>query len=129
MGDSLLTFMPVITSTATALNTEHLLSVADDDIEFLEELWECFVEEFESSRNTLETACEKTDKQEAVLNSHNIKSGSANLGAEKMREICAGLELASKKEDFQTVLDSLGSLDDAFAELSSTFTSWIESMK
>ena len=121
--------MPVISSNATNLNTEHLSSVADDDVEFLEELWECFVEEYESSFESLKGASEGKNKDEAVLYSHNIKSGSANLGAEKLKEISAGMESASKTEDYQTVLDSLDNLQAAYDELATTFTAWLASLQ
>lgn len=121
--------MPVITSNAANLNTEHLLSVADDDVEFLDELWECFVEEYDSSYANLKSASEEKDQGEATLHSHNIKSGSANLGAERLREISAGLEIAAKKKDFQTILDSLPNLQEAYDELAKTFTDWVTSLK
>lgn len=119
--------MPV-TSSATTLNTEHLLSVADDDVEFLQELWECFEEEYDSSYTTLKSACEEKNQSDATLYSHNIKSGSANLGAEKLREISAGLEVAAKKNDFQTILDSLDNLQAAYDELKTEFTNWLATL-
>ena len=119
----------MITSTAGDLNKEHLMSIADDDVEFLEELWECFEEEYQKSYSDLKTAAEGKDKASATLNSHNIKSGSANLGAEKVQDIASGLEVAAKKEDYDTILESLSSLQSAYESLATTFTQWIESMK
>ena len=121
--------MSVVSSTATHLNTEHLTSLADDDVEFLEELWQCFEEEYVSSLEKLKSATEGKEKDSAVLNAHNIKSGSANLGAERMREISAGLEMAAKKEDFDTISVSLDNLQEAYKELSATFSEWLTSLE
>ena len=118
-----------ISSSAVHLNTEHLTSLADDDVEFLSELWECFEEEYVGSLAKLRSALSSKDRAMAVLNTHNIKSGSANLGAERLREICAGLEAAAKQEDYETITASLSNLQAAYDDLSAAFSEWLTSLQ
>ena len=88
--------MMITVITPSNLNKELLSSIVDGDVEFLNELWDCFKEEYKYSYETLRIAAKSKDISTATLHSHNIKSGSANLGAEKLQDISSNLENAAK---------------------------------
>lgn len=121
--------MMITVITPSNLNKELLSSIVDGDVEFLNELWDCFKEEYKYSYETLRIAAKSKDISTATLHSHNIKSGSANLGAEKLQDISSNLENAAKKADFDYILTSLPVLQKAYDELAFAFADWIKSLQ
>lgn len=103
------------------LDTEPTQDVAGDDLEFLNELWDIYEEEFARSYAEIEKACEEKDWKRAQLYSHNIKSGSLNIGAvkisaqaHKMEEISKEARLNDLIQELTVLTELKGHLDQAW---------------
>jgi len=54
--------------------------------------------------------------REAEMGAHSLKSSAANLGAERVRAICAEMELAAGAGDLEAVRTRVADLDEAFGQ-------------
>jgi two-component system, sensor histidine kinase and response regulator len=53
--------------------------------------------------------------REAEMGAHSLKSSAANLGAERVRELAAMIELAAADGDMAPIVGSMAELETAFA--------------
>eukprot|EP01115_Flamella_aegyptia_P008045 TRINITY_DN331_c0_g1_i1.p1 TRINITY_DN331_c0_g1~~TRINITY_DN331_c0_g1_i1.p1 ORF type:complete len:125 (+),score=31.57 TRINITY_DN331_c0_g1_i1:91-465(+) len=114
---------------ANELDTEHLEDITDNDVEFLNELWELFEEEYEKSTKKLLEAIDNNDSANSKLYSHNIKSCSANLGAINIKETSSKMEQLSNESKLQEVKDLLPQLEIEKGRLSKAWSKHIETLE
>jgi len=103
------------------LKLEQLHDVSGEDIEFEQQLFVIFTEQFNISLGKLETALKNADKGNAILYSHDIKGAARNIGAEEVGRIARDLEESARTENYKKVTDSLPSLREAFEKLEKAF--------
>lgn len=111
------------------LKLEQLHDVSGEDIEFEEQLFDIFKEQFEISRGKLEAALKASDKTNIVLYSHDIKGAARNIGAEEVGRVAKEMEENARAAAFKEVSDALPALNDAFKKLIELFEEYLASHK
>ena len=74
------------------------MELLDGDQELLAELLEIFTETLPQTLTTIEKSIESVDLAGIRNAAHSLKGSSANLGAERIRHLAAGLETAVLEE-------------------------------
>ena len=74
----------------------------------------------------LKRAVQNSDIAEFTRAAHRIKGASAMVGATELSSVCAGLENASRANDWATVLDGMGAFDNACEQLNTFLACVIE---
>ena len=86
------------------LDTDTGLALYDDDLEIYVEILRSYVLYTPDVLNSIRNISKET-LADYVINVHGIKSTSANIGAEKTREVALNLEKLAKAGDLQGVLE------------------------
>lgn len=108
------------------LKLEQLHDVSGEDLEFEQQLFDIFKDQFQISLGKLEQALKANDKQNAVLYSHDIKGAARNIGAEEVGRVAKDMEENARIEQFKKVSDAMPSLKDCFSKLVEAFGKYIE---
>lgn len=111
------------------LKLEQLHDVSGEDLEFEQQLFTIFKEQYQISFSKLETAIKQSDKDNAVLYSHDIKGAARNIGADEVGRVAKDMEDYSRKSEFKKVSEALPSLTDAFDKLTETIDKYLEAQK
>jgi HPt (histidine-containing phosphotransfer) domain-containing protein len=82
---------------------ELCLERLDDDLELLLELIEVYVEDAPNIFSRLSQALEGGDLESAEREAHSMKSASANVGAERTREVSRLAEIAAREKRSEDV--------------------------
>lgn len=85
----------MIDKTTQLLDRKGALDRIGDDAELYEEIADLFVKDTPVQISALESAIENDDRPLIERQSHSLKSAAANVGAERMRAVCATLEQRS----------------------------------
>ena len=70
----------------------HLLEITGDDLEFVDELIDTYLEDAAVQLDAMRSAAEASDVAALVRPAHSLKSSSANVGAMLLAEACRSLE-------------------------------------
>lgn len=70
----------------------HLLEITGDDLEFVDELIDTYLEDAAVQLDAMRSAAEASDVAALVRPAHSLKSSSANVGAMALAEACRSLE-------------------------------------
>lgn len=70
----------------------HLLEITGDDLEFVDELIDTYLEDAAVQLDALRSAAVANDVAALVRPAHSLKSSSANVGAMLLAEACRSLE-------------------------------------
>lgn len=81
-----------------SLNSERLKDMTEGDRDFLEELVMLYLEDADEQIAGIRAALESSDAKTLERRAHSLKGASANVGAERMREIAYEMEMAGKGE-------------------------------
>ena len=71
---------------------EHLLEITGDDLEFVDELIDTYLDDAATQVAAMEAAAAAGDADAMVRPAHTLKSSSANVGAMSLAEACRTLE-------------------------------------
>jgi len=75
-----------------------------------------FLENAPTRMEQIRAGANGPDVGEAEKGAHSLKSSSANVGAERVKELCADMERAAATGDAPTVTSLLPSLEEAFSQ-------------
>ena len=70
----------------------HLLEITGDDLDFVDELIDTYLEDAAVQLDAMRSAAEASDEAALVRPAHSLKSSSANVGAMALAEMCRSLE-------------------------------------
>lgn len=76
-----------------------------------------FIESMEKQLNNLESSISNSDKRKSLFDAHQLKSVAATLRLGRLKTICATLENAARKEDWQASNDLFKSVKQLCARL------------
>ncbi|MAT39404.1 MAG: hypothetical protein CL946_07345 [Ectothiorhodospiraceae bacterium] len=77
------------------------------DPDFLNQLYDLFLEETPALMNELSYAVQVSDLEKVRFNAHTLKSNAATLGANRLRELCASMEGCGKTNDLDCAMSHL----------------------
>ena len=86
----------------------HLLEITGDDLEFVDELIDTYLEDSAVQLDAMRSAAEVSDVAALVRPAHSLKSSSANVGAMALAEACRSLEAEGRAG---TVADMVARVD------------------
>lgn len=94
----------------------HLLEITGDDLEFVDELVDTYLEDAAAQLGAMRQAADAGDVRAMVRPAHSLKSSSANVGAMALAELCRALEAEAGSG---TIVDGVGRVsacEQAFAD-------------
>ena len=97
---------------------ETALARLDGDLELHTEIVGLYLEDAPIQLNGIRRGIESGDAELAERSAHSLKSASANIGAELMRQLAFDAERLGKEKDLEKVKKMLPTLQLAFDELS-----------
>ena len=86
----------------------HLLEITGDDLEFVDELIDTYLDDGAVQLDAMRSAAEASDVAALVRPAHSLKSSSANVGAMALAETCRSLEADGRAG---TVADMVARVD------------------
>jgi len=111
------------------LRLAQLHDVSGEDLEFEQDLFNTFNEQFDASIAKLDEALKKNDKGNAVLYAHDIKGAARNLGADELGRVAKDAEEAARDTQFDRVRLLLPQLQTAFASLKESVAKYVKQRK
>ncbi len=97
------------------VNNQQIQSLRDSlDSETVDELLELFLNDFQNYLGSLSIRIEAGNFQGLSAESHTIKSGCANIGAEKLRKLVFKLEQESEKSTLDEIRNQFNKLADEY---------------
>jgi len=111
------------------LRLAQLHDVSGEDLEFEQDLFNTFNEQFDASVAKLDEALKKSDKANAVLYSHDIKGAARNLGADELGRVAKEAEEASRDSQFDRVRQLMPQLNTAFVSLKESVAKYVKQRK
>ncbi|MCP4348966.1 MAG: response regulator [Desulfobacterales bacterium] len=96
-----------------------LLYRAEGDETICEEVLDLFLQEIPGKIENLRTAVEDNDAKKTRMYAHAVKGMSANLGAPRLREVAAEMEIAGKKDELDKACSLMDILEQEFEEFKS----------
>jgi len=111
------------------LRLEQLHDVSGEDLEFEEDLFGTFKEQFEASFSKLADAATRKDKDNSVLYSHDIKGASRNIGADELGRVAKEAEDSAREAKYTRILEMLPQLREAFRLLDIAVSNYVASRK
>jgi len=94
----------------------HLLEITGDDLEFVDELVDTYLEDATAQLDAMRQAADTGDAAAMIRPAHSLKSSSTNVGAMALSELCRSLEADGRSG---TVADGIGRVsacEHAFAD-------------
>jgi len=85
-----------------------------DDLEFIIEMYQIYVEDAHKRLDSLDDALAKSDYKGIVDASHALKGSSANIGAERMSALASRLEQIDAAKDMKAAEELARELDAEF---------------
>jgi HPt (histidine-containing phosphotransfer) domain-containing protein len=105
------------------IDLESALERTGDDMEFLKELLEMFMEDFNPKCQELEEAIQAKNFTGIKEIGHYLKGSSANLSLMQLREAAYQMEVSGKDENLEKAKSTLEVLRKEFARLEEYFPS------
>ena len=103
---------------ADAIDLPEFLERVQDDKEFLLELLDIYLKDYEKKRKALNEVIAKKDYEELRGIAHSLKGASGNISAKPIRAIFLKLEEMGKNGDATGAQQVLDDLDKSFKQLS-----------
>ncbi len=94
-----------------------LLTLLDNDENFLRELLDAFLEDAQIKINDMKKNLENSDLDALLFIAHSLKGSSGNLAATSMQDAVRQLENAGKKGDIETVNTCLKVVESEYQKL------------
>lgn len=99
------------------INKAEALNRLDGDEELLAEICEIFMDDAPIQMETLKQAIADNDRTLTERQAHTIKSASANIGAETVREQASRLEQTARENDLSNVDELYEGLEQELEEV------------
>ena len=94
----------------------HLLEITGDDLEFVDELIDTFLDDATVQLDAMRQAADAGDATEMVRPAHSLKSSSASVGATVLAELCRSLEADGRSGTVTDAVGRVSACDEAFIE-------------
>lgn len=99
------------------LDMQAALSRIDDDHELYREIAEIFLDDTPVQLAVLETSIVENDRIVAARQAHSLKSASANIGGEALRQVAGRMERVAPTATDAEMRELLGQLQQEFVRL------------
>ena len=93
----------------------HLLEITGNDLEFIDELIETYLEDAVIQIEAMRGAAAAADPEAMVRPAHSLKSSSANVGAMALAEACRRLEADGRTGRVPDASERVDACEEAFA--------------
>ncbi len=93
----------------------HLLEITGDDLEFVDELVDTYLDDAGTQLAAMRAAAAAGDIEALVRPVHSLKSSSANVGAAALADACRRLEADARSGSVPDVEARVAACADAFA--------------
>ncbi len=93
----------------------HLVEITGNDLEFIDELIETYVEDAVVQLEVMRGAAAAADPEAMVRPAHSLKSSSANVGAMALAEACRSLEADGRAGRVPDASERVNACEEAFA--------------
>jgi two-component system, sensor histidine kinase and response regulator len=101
---------------------DRLLVMTGGDPEFLDELIQTFVEDAVVQLDAMRSAAETGANADLVRPAHSLKSNSANMGAERLSDLCRGLEADARAGAVDRAIDRVAETANEFERVRAEIT-------
>ena len=98
---------------------DHLLEITGNDLEFVDELIDTYLDDASLQLEAMRAAAASGDAAALVRPAHSLKSSSANVGAMALADICRELEAAARTGAVPDATERVADCDQAFADVRS----------
>ena len=95
----------------------HLLEITGDDLEFVDELVDTYLEDGVTQLEMMRAAADAGDAEALVRPAHSLKSSSANVGASALAEACRSLEADGRTGVVPDLADRVADCDRLFSDV------------
>ena len=92
----------------------HLLEITGDDLEFVDELIDTYLEDSAVQLDAMRSAAEASDVAALVRPAHSLKSSSANVGAMALAEMCRSVEADARTSTIPEATNRVEACANAF---------------
>ena len=93
---------------------ERLLEMTGGDPEFLDELVDTYLEDAVTQLEAMRAAADSGSTEALVRPAHSLKSNSANVGAERLADLCRALEADARSGAVTTASERVAEADEEF---------------
>ena len=100
-----------------SINLERLESISFGDAAFSAELVAVFLDDSPEQVRRLAEAVARTDAREVTSAAHRLKGAAANLGADRLAELCRELEAIGREGRAAEFAGRLGVIEDVFDQV------------
>jgi HPt (histidine-containing phosphotransfer) domain-containing protein len=97
----------------------HLLEITGDDLEFVDELVDTYLDDAVVQLLAMREAADAGDADAIVRPAHSLKSGSANVGAPALTEACRSLEADGRSGVVPDLTDRVAACERMFEDVRS----------
>ena len=97
----------------------HLLEITGDDLEFVDELVDTYLEDATTQLEAMRRAAAAGDAGAVVRPAHSLKSSSANVGATALAELCRSLEAEAGSGAIADAVGRVSACEEALAAVRS----------
>lgn len=99
------------------IDLNEVMERVQGDKELLLELFEIFVEDFQTKRDALNEAQSTGDLERIKEVAHSLKGASGNIAAKSMHQNCLVMESLAKDGKIDEIKQQLTALDEQFEQL------------
>jgi HPt (histidine-containing phosphotransfer) domain-containing protein len=93
----------------------RLLEITGDDVSFVDELVDTFIEDASTQLEALRAAVQTGDADAAVRPAHSLKSNSVNVGATVLAELSRSIELDGRTGAVPDLAERVRAVETEFA--------------
>lgn len=95
----------------------HLLEITGDDLDFVDELIDTYLEDGTVQLAAMRSAAEASDVAALVRPAHSLKSSSANVGAMSLADACRSLETDGRVGTVADMVARVDACDRSFTDV------------
>jgi two-component system, sensor histidine kinase and response regulator len=95
----------------------RLLEITGDDVAFVDELVDTFIEDAATQLDALRLAAETGDIEAAVRPAHSLKSNSQNVGATALAELSRSIEMDGRSGSMPGLAERVQAVETEFADV------------
>lgn len=93
----------------------RLLEITGDDVAFVDELVDTFIEDASTQLDALRLAAESGDIEAAVRPAHSLKSNSLNVGATALADLSRSIEMDARSGSIPDLAERVRAVETEFA--------------
>lgn len=97
----------------------RLLEITGDDVAFVDELVDTFIDDATTQVDALTQASVDGDAAATVRPAHSLKSNSLNVGAVALAELCRSLEADGRAGDVPDLVERVAAVENEFSAVRS----------